>query len=76
MIIGYFARPFNFKHKSLTTKTHIVENNKVLCKYKPHKTLEFLWCKFLRGSSEDNLDYLECNKCKKIYENKVNKLVK
>jgi hypothetical protein len=76
MTIGYFARPFNFKHKSFSTKTHIVENNKVLCGYKPHKTLSFQWCKFLRGSSEDNLDYLECNKCRELYNKKVNYVLK
>jgi hypothetical protein len=61
MIVGYFGRPFNKDHKSFTTKTHIVENSKVLCGYKPHKTLEFLWCAY------NNLDYVECDKCKKVY---------
>jgi hypothetical protein len=62
MTIGYFGRPFNFKHKSLSTKTHIVENNKVLCGYKPHKTLSFQWCSFV--SNERTVDMVECPKCK------------
>ena len=59
MIIGWFGRPFNKKHKSLSTKTHIVHNSKTLCGYKPHKTLEFQWCAFTV-----RLQYVECEKCK------------
>lgn len=65
MLIGWFGRPFNYKHKSLATKTHIVNEEKVLCGYKPHKTMEFQWCKTIEGI--DELDYVECNKCKEKY---------
>ena len=65
MTIGYFSRAFNKDHKSFSTKTHIVDNGKVLCGYKPHKTLEFLWCKI--GIDVGSLDYLECNKCKERF---------
>ncbi len=56
--IGWFGRAFNYKHKSLSTKTHAILNGKVLCRYKPHKTLKLNWC-----SGLDNLIYLECKKC-------------
>lgn len=75
MTIGYFSRAFNFKHKSLSTKTHIVNNNKVLCGYKPHKTLNFLWCAFL-SDGIDNLQYLECNKCKDRYVKLLKRRIK
>lgn len=63
-MIGYFGRPFNFKHKSLSTKTHIFINGKVLCGYKPHKTLKFQWCAI---DIKNNLYYVECGKCKEKY---------
>ncbi len=67
MTIGWFGRCFNVNHKSLSTKTHIANNGKVLCGYKPHKTLEFNWC-----SGVDNLEYLECKKCKeKLLKEKI-----
>lgn len=59
MAIGWFGRCFNKDHKSLSTKTHVVIKDKVLCGYKPHKTLEFNWC-----STNNSMMYLECNKCK------------
>jgi hypothetical protein len=62
MAVGYFGRAFNKDHKSLSTKTHIAINNKVICGYKPHKTLSFQWC-----SMGDNLDYVECDKCKQKF---------
>ena len=40
-------------------KTHIVKEGKVLCGYRPHKTMEFNWC-----AGIDRLEYLECDKCK------------
>ena len=63
MTIGYFGRAFDFKHKGLTTKTHVVENNKVLCGYTPHKTLSFQWCSF---SVYASIEMIECPRCKKI----------
>jgi len=57
MIIGYFARTFNKNHKSLSTKTHIVHDDKILCGYKPHKSMQFQWC-----ASVNSLEYLECEK--------------
>lgn len=69
MTIGYFSRAFNSKHKSLSTKTHIIEKGKVLCGYKPHKTLEFLWCKI--GIDIGSLEYLECKRCKEVYKKGV-----
>jgi hypothetical protein len=68
MTVGYFGRAFTSKHKSLTTKTHIVDNDKVLCGYKPHKTMSFQWC--IIGEGIDRLDCVECNECKKRYLNK------
>jgi hypothetical protein len=62
MTIGYFGRAFNFKHKSLTTKTHIVNNDRVLCGYKPHKTLSFQWC--IIGVGINKLDIVECKECR------------
>ena len=62
MAIGWYGRCFNKNHKSLSTKTHVVSDvikGKVLCGYKPHKTLEFNWC-----ATNNNMIYLECNKCK------------
>ena len=61
MKTGYFARPFNYHHKSKSTMTHIVNDyNKPICGYKPHKTMKFQWC-----SMDINLTYTEC---KKYYE--------
>jgi len=59
MLIGWFGRCFNKDHKSLSTKTHIVKEGKVLCGYIPHKTMEFQFC-----SGISQLEYLECDKCK------------
>ena len=69
MGIGWFGRCFNYHHKSLSTKTHIVNNGKVLCGYKPHKTLKFQWC-----ASLESLEYLECERCKtKLYKRRKTK---
>jgi len=72
MTIGYFSRAFNKDHKSLSTKTHIIDNDKILCGYKPHKTMQFQWC--IIGVGVDRLDVVECDKCKEKYlkKGKVN----
>ena len=63
MKTGYFARPFNYYHKSKTTMVHIVDNdNKPICGYKPHRTMKFQWC-----SLSVYLIYVECKKCKKEF---------
>ena len=73
MKTGYFARPFNYSHRSKATIVHIVNNdNKPICGYKPHKTMQFQWTHL-----SVDLMYVECKKCKQKWarylKNKVYK---
>jgi hypothetical protein len=60
MTIGFFARATKGKQRAKFTITHIVDFDKVLCGYKPHKTMRFQWCCI--GLREE---YVECKKCLK-----------
>ena len=63
MRTGYFARATEKGHNSKSTQVHIENEGKGLCGYKPHKTMKFQWC-----AADVYLSYVECNKCKKIFE--------
>lgn len=53
---GYFANIFRW------TKVHLVENGKPLCGSRIGDDMAFQWC---AGGAW--YDYLECEKCKKIF---------
>ncbi len=74
MIVGWFDRCFNVKHKSLSTKTHIFNGDKVLCGYKPHKTMEFQWCVGI--GNLDFITFVECDKCKNKFKQFIKKIKK
>lgn len=60
---GYFARATEKGHKNKSTISHLLKDGKVLCGYKPHKTMQFLWC-----STGAKMSHVECNKCKNKYQ--------
>ena len=60
---GYFARPTVGKRRAKWTMTHVVRNNKVLCGYKPHRTMMFQWC----GNSD--VVVAECAECRRKAQN-------
>lgn len=60
MKTGYFARATEKGHSAKFTKVHIIDNNgKPICRYKPHETMQFMFC-----SQGITLRYVECPKCK------------
>src|SRR3989304_5387785 len=66
MKTGYFGRTTEKRQKALSTKVHIIGNDgRCFCGYRPHKTLQFIWC-----SNGVVLDYVECDRCKDIFLNK------
>lgn len=70
MKTGYFARAHEDEHNAQATMVHIVDwDNKPLCRYKPHPTMNFQWC-----AGGVNLSYVECKECRKKYKNFLNKL--
>jgi len=72
--IGYFARATEGKKTAKTTMTHVIHLGKVLCRYKPHKTMNFQWCSM--GINERTFETIECKECRKKYAKILNKLMR
>jgi len=64
--IGYFARAHEDGHSARRSKVHVINDDIVLCGYKPHETMKFQWC-----AGMTTIDYVECNICKQ----KLNKIL-
>jgi hypothetical protein len=57
---GYFRKVSASIQKKAGTEIHyIMSNGKCACGYKPHPSMEFVWC-----SDGSVLDFLECSKCR------------
>lgn len=62
MKTGFFARASGEGGKALSTNVHVTDdNNKPICGYKPHKTLQFQWC-----AGRLVKHYVECATCKRL----------
>ena len=60
MKTGYFARAHEDGHSAKSTQVHIVDyKNKPICRYKPHKTMQFLCC-----AAGIVINYVKCKECK------------
>ena len=62
MKTGYFARASEEGHNACETMVHVVSDNKALCGYRPHKTMQFCFC-----AGGVYLPYVKCKKCKEKY---------
>ena len=69
MKTGYFARATEEGHRAKSTQVHIVDyNNEPLCRYRPHKTMQFCFC-----ANFEHLPYVECKRCKeKLFKRRKN----
>ena len=57
---GYYARASENGHKACATRyVHLVENGKPICGYKPHPTMQFMFC-----SVGFYMDYVDCPTCR------------
>jgi hypothetical protein len=73
MMIGYFGRANENGHSARHTKTHVINDRKVLCGYKPHKTMMFQWCSNGLGFPS-TIECVSCKeKAKKILEKEYSK---
>ena len=69
MKTGYFSRAHEDGHSAKSTQVHIVDDyGKPICRYKPHKTMQFLCCAW-----HIYLPYVECKKCKQKLFKRRNK---
>jgi len=58
-MIGYYAKEGNHKGRNWSG-THIVEDGKPICGYKPHNSMKFQWC-----SNNNHSFSVECKACTK-----------
>lgn len=57
---GYFGRATEKGHNAMTTQVHVYngKTGRCLCGYKPHKTMQFMWC-----ANDAQVEYIECGNC-------------
>ena len=64
---GYFAKqPKVSWGICRATKVNFLENGRPICVYKPAEGYQFQWC-----AAFYHLPYLECSKCRKVYEKQL-----
>jgi hypothetical protein len=60
---AYFARARENGHPQAISNVHLCFERQPLCGYKPHPTMQYLWC-----ANWVKLEYVTCNRCRVLYE--------